>query len=464
MPADDSPAMLVARFLRASNYTETLDAFISEAGLPADAGTTSRNSFTLEKLLEEKRTFDLSTQFEKLGTDENDLETGWRANAPSLPTVVSTLPSTSNILHTSFEILTNAASHAAVPVLLATTADRRLNVVDLPSLTLDTSSTTIQDSPILSCASIDTRHLLAASMSGQLTLAKDTTHVLDRRRDHAKYIVRIATYQPKDPPCTTWLATAGWDAKVHLYRLDVGATTDLKLPDPVSTITLPSNPEALQFITHPESKEPILIVTRRDSSFLHYYLVSPEGTTRLLGRQNLAPHSNAWVAFTPSAIALSPTDPSLLAIATSAVPHMKLIITRLLIPPTTAGLSDQSFDTAASQARADLALQDRELAAIQIHCSTLAPQTPYSTPALAWRPDGSGVWVNSDDGVVRGFEASTGKHVATLKGHEAGSKIRCLAAGFVEIEEGTREEWLATGGFDQKLIVWKPDRQGGQGT
>ncbi|KAF4554157.1 Hypothetical protein D9617_5g070340 [Elsinoe fawcettii] len=454
MPADDSPAMLVARFLRASNYIETLEAFIAEAGLPPDAGTASRNSFTIEKLLEEKRTFDLSTRFEKLGTEDEATATGWKAGAPALPTVVSTLPSTSNILHTSFEFLTNAGSQTATHVLLATTADRRLNMVNVPSLALDTTSTTIQDSPILSCAALDARHILAASMSGQLILARDTTQVLDRRRDHAKYIVKVATYHADDPPCTTWLATAGWDAKVHLYRIRLGDISGLTLSDPVSTITLPSNPEALQFVAHPESGEPILIVTRRDSSFLYYYTVSADA--RLLGRQNLAPHSNAWVAFTPSAIALCPTDASLLAVATSAVPHMKLILVRMLIPPSTGADPVPAHDSRASQARAELASQDREVAAIQIHCSTLAPQTPYSTPALVWRPDGSGVWVNSDDGVIRGFEASSGKHMTTLKGHDVGSKIRCLASAFVDID-GTRQEWLASGGFDQKLVVWKPD-------
>ncbi|TKX27456.1 hypothetical protein C1H76_0293 [Elsinoe australis] len=451
MPADDSPAMLVARFLRSNNYTETLDAFISEAGLPPDAGTMAKNSFTIEKLLEEKKSFDLSVQFEKLGTDEDGTNTGWKAGAPALPTVISTLPSTSNILHTSFEVLTNESNTPAV-VLLATSADRRLNVIDVPSLALDTSSTTLQDSPILSCAVLDAQYILAASMSGQLTLVKDLSSVLDRRRDHLKYIVKVTTYLTNDPPCT-WLATAGWDAKIHLYRLGIGQTTGLTLSDPVSTITLPSNPEAIQFIPHPESNEPILIVTRRDSSFLYYYTVDSDA--RLLGKQNLAPHSNAWVAFTPSAIALCPTDPSLLAIATSAVPHMKLIITRMLIPPTTS-LQAESAATQGAQARAELVVQDREAAAIVIHCSTLAPQTPYSTPALAWRPDGSGVWVNSDDGVIRGFEASTGKHIATLKGHDLGSKIRCLASSFVDVD-GSRQEWLVSGGFDQKLIVWRPE-------
>ena len=95
-------------------------------------------------------------------------------------------------------------------------------------------------------------------------------------------------------------------------------------------------------------------------------------------------------------------------------------------------------------------LADKEEAAILIHCTTLSPQSAYSTPAVAWRPDGSGVWVNGDDGVVRGIEAASGKIVATLKGHEPGSKVRCLWAGMVG-----DEEWLVSGGFDQKLLVWK---------
>ena len=82
----------------------------------------------------------------------------------------------------------------------------------------------------------------------------------------------------------------------------------------------------------------------------------------------------------------------------------------------------------------------------------MAPQTPYSTPQVVWRPDGSGLWVNGDDGVLRGLEAKTGKVVATLEGgHEAGSKIRSIWCGMVE-----GQEWLVSGGFDRRLVVWKP--------
>lgn len=107
---------------------------------------------------------------------------------------------------------------------------------------------------------------------------------------------------------------------------------------------------------------------------------------------------------------------------------MKVIIVKLLLPSLTQSPSNLASPvTQAAQTRNNLAIQDREEAAIQVHVSTMAPQTPYSTPQVVWRPNGAGVFVNGDDGVIRGLEAKTGKIVATLQGgHELGSKIRSI--------------------------------------
>lgn len=342
--------------------------------------------------------------------------------------------------------------------MFATTADRRVNVLDTPSCTLRSSATSLQDSPILSCLILRKKYVVLASMSGQIVIADLAGNVIEKRRDHAKYIVNVKFFDNAQKPL---LATAAWDNKVNIYSLPVSDPPTLG--EPIATINLPSKPESITFVQHPELQKPILLVSRTDSTHLYYY--TTESEPRLLGRQNLAPHSNAWVAFTPSALAVCPKDPSLLACATSAVPSMKLLVVRMLIPPwdnvatsapptvlRTSLLDDNpdATETQASQARVALALADKEEAAIQIHCTTLSPQSAYSTPAVAWRPDGSGVWVNGDDGVIRGIEAASGKIIATLKGHDPGSKVRCLWAGIVG-----GEEWLVSGGFDQKLIVWK---------
>lgn len=72
----DEEKLLIARFLRANDYSQTLSSFLAEAGLPEDFGSTAaKDDLTLEKLLQEKRAYDLAANFEKLGTDET---VAWR--------------------------------------------------------------------------------------------------------------------------------------------------------------------------------------------------------------------------------------------------------------------------------------------------------------------------------------------------------------------------------------------------
>ena len=374
----------------------------------------------------------------------------------------------SNVLSVSRLNLTLASNPDLHAYFAATTADRRLHLIDAGSSPNSAvqSYSSFQDSPILDVAAFQDRYLLTASMSGSLLLYDmETEQVLDQRKDHGKYVVKLAIWSSGT---TTIVATAGWDAKVFLYRIVVEAGETPRLGDPIASMSLLTVPETLLFIQSPESSRPILLLTRRDSTFLYYYSVasSQPGTSGLhtLGKQNLAPHSNAWVAFTPSDVQINPVDPSVVAVATSSTPHMKLLVVKLLLPPEDASVLDkeQPADsepaTQASQARADLLLQDREEAAIIVNVSTMAPQTAYSTPRLVWRPDGSGIYVSSDDGVIRGFEAHTGKLAATLESHEPGSKIRCLFSGNFKMDSNDGqegEEVLLTGGFDQKLIIWK---------
>lgn len=325
------------------------------------------------------------------------------------------------------------------------------------------------------------------NMSGRLTLVHGS-RILDSRKDHSKYAVKVVAYEELGEAHSSphfWVATAGWDATVYLYRIDIPNGEEAPvIGEPVASIKLTTNPESLAFVRHVDTNELILLVSRRDSTYIYYYQVTPSPKEtgglnqsetdanrslptpecHLLGQQNLAPHSNAWVAFSPAHMALSPHDPGLLAVATSTLPHMKVIIVRLLFPSTgslvASNVSEDVPVTQASQALEALALQNHEDAAILVQANTFAPQTAYSTPQVTWRPDGSGVWVNGDDGVIRGIETKTGKVVATLKnGHEPGYKVRTIWAGYVDVQiegENTgQEEWVISGGFDKRLISWK---------
>lgn len=335
-----------------------------------------------------------------------------------------------------------------------------------------TSFSGVSDSPVLAFVTIlQGRYILMTNMSGKLLL-QHGSQTLDTRKDHAKYAVKVVVYQEKNDSTKLWVATAGWDETVCLYHLNIPEDdpSSLRIGEPVARIKLASNPESLLFVPHVDTNELLLLVSRRDSTYIHYYQVEADADVegnprkaRLLGKQNLAPHSNTWVAFSPAHMVLSPNDPGLLAVATSTLPHMKVMIVRLLFPTTdedNATSTSEDQMTQASQAMASLAIQNREDAAILVQANTFAPQTAYSTPQLAWRPDGSGVWVNGDDGVVRGVETMTGKVVALLKGgHETGCKVRTVWSGYVNVPRAggaaVREEWVISGGFDKRLIVWK---------
>lgn len=406
--------------------------------------------------------------------------------APSKPTIVPT-PSASNLLAASVEKWQRpSSSHGTEQssYIVATGADRQLHLFKAAEgNALVRSFSGQSDSPILSYAPVRKgKYLLMTNMSGQLILQRGT-EVLGRRKDHSKYAVQVVAYEVPDTD-KVLVATAAWDSKICVYEFDIpregDAEANVTMDEPVGYINLITNPEAMLFVKHVDLGRTVLLVSRRDSTHLHYYQVdlltrnSAASTAtnphecKLLGKQNLAPHSNTWVAFSPSGLALSPHDPGLLAVATSSLPHMKVMIVRLLFP------SAENFDdidaqpehppaepeTQAAQAFAALALQNREDAAILVQANTFAPQTAYSTPQVAWRPDGSGVWVNGDDGVVRGIEAKTGKVAAMLThGHEVGCKVRTIWAGWVEVlkdggEVGV-EEWVVSGGFDKRLVVWK---------
>ena len=360
--------------------------------------------------------------------------------------------------------------------IMATGADRQLHVFQTTEGNERVASFMgLSDSPILSFASFrNGRYVLMSNMSGNLLLLRGTD-ILDRRKDHAKYAVKVCVHESEPESGNIWVASAGWDSKFFVYSVSVpeegGEISGAKIGEPVACIELSTLPESMLFVRHGETGELILIVSRRDSTYLYYHAIeSPSSTSstsgtpsigKLLGKQNLAPHSNAWVAFSPSCLALNPHDPTLLAVATSTLPHMKVIIVRLLFPSADTldldpGKTAATVEpvTQASQALASLSLQNREDAAILIQANTFAPQTAYSTPQVVWRPDGSGVWVNGDDGVIRGIETKTGKVVSLLKdGHAVGCKVRTIWAGWVG--DNRNEEWVVSGGFDKRLIAWR---------
>lgn len=215
--------------------------------------------------------------------------------APSASTTIE-LPTSANLLQSSVEYLhIGGGSGQAQPLILASTADRRLNVLFPDSKILVRSHTQLQDSPILSYTVIQQRFLICSSMSGKVVVYdSQKDQLVAHRRDHAKYVVHVASWESGDH---VWLATAGWDQKVLLYECRI-AEDSITFEGPVGTIQLPSNPEALLFRREPDSNSLYLLVTRRDSTFIYYYQIAENELLSsslkpviipISGKQNLAP-------------------------------------------------------------------------------------------------------------------------------------------------------------------------------
>lgn len=256
-------------------------------------------------------------------------------------------------------------------------------------------------------------------MSGHVVLSSaDTGEIISELKAHEKYAIKAVLYKNE------YLATAAYDKTINIYKVSHSADNTPSISGLLGRLELPTPPEALCFVTLPSSGEPALCYSRRDSTFLYYHnlcpLLPPHST------RNLAPHSTAWHTFHAMWLSPSPSNPLLLAVATSSIPHMKF----LLLPVDSDAIIKEVF--------------------------TAAPQSVYSTAVLAWRPQGNGVWVNADDGVVRGIEVKSGKVKVALRASAGGEKVRTLWAGSVD-----GREMLVTGGFDKGVKVWSVEEQNG---
>lgn len=290
--------------------------------------------------------------------------------------------------------------------------------------------------PILAVCVLKGKYLLTGSMHGTVALHRvhDGKEIW-RVKDHSKFVVKVEVSEEVKAGDARgwWFATAGYDNRVNIYQIHTLAHTQEEEEEckinRVGTLEFDTTAEALCFIPPPPAtahhsgtppmEPPILVVSRRDSTKLYYYSLLPAPT--LLKHYELVPQATSHLIFSPMSLSLSPGPKPLIAIATDSVPVMKF----LLLEAHTGRVLVESF--------------------------TGAPQTAYSTAVVTWRAGGKGgVWVNADDGVIRGVEAGSGKVVVELKeGHERGRKVRTLCAGEVD-----GREVLVSGGFDGRLVVW----------
>lgn len=306
---------------------------------------------------------------------------------------------------------------AAAAYALVSTSDRLVSVFSLPAMSQVAQMS--MPSPVLAMAALRLGqhvYVVVCRMDGHVDVvafvAGDSVALRPTAAlpSHGKYVVRVAIDHERG-----LVATAGYDKRINIASVTSSGESEIAV-QPLQTIELVKNPESISFVPGGESSS--LLVTLRDSPFLDYYGSTGRSPFTLGTRENMNELNDMHVSFSAVDISQRPVTPALLAVATSNTPNGRTIF----MPP----FSDK----------------------ITHNCWTGAPQDDYSKPLVRWRPDGTGVYVNGDDGIIRGIHVGTGKVVQNIKAHEG--IIRALWSGRVG-----DEEVLISGGFDRKVKYWR---------
>lgn len=223
-------------------------------------------------------------------------------------------------------------------------------------------------------------------------------------QDHTRFAVRVVI-----SPCGTYMASAGYDRKIHLYRAHV--TADAASFERMHTITFATNPEALLFIQGPsnpsahDTTRPWLVYTLRDMVLLHYLPfpapdLPPDATDDFaMHEYNTNPDPDDFYA-----------GYSLLAIS---------------LHPSGTYICAQTGDHAAARGQTMGGLNDTHARLIllplfssvrRLTLWTEAPSSTFSHPHHAWQHDGRAAWVTGEDGVLR-LIALTGEIEARVLCH-----------------------------------------------
>lgn len=400
-----NPERLVAKFLLNHGYLDTLQTFADESNIRISDFRLDENegeSITLESLLEERRLRELSIELAKTRLAESEV-LGWspwrHEEAISIP-----LKSPTNVL------FVNVVQVEQKWTVLVTTADRAIRFYDLETLSLTAEYSYLHTSPILEARVVASTYLFTAGMDGKVVVTdlRSRNVVIDALENpHQRYVNRLVIHEGR------WVATSGYDKKINLYEI-TACTSDEVVVTYRASITLPTLPEGMLFALHDE--ELVLVICARDTCFLDYYSVP---SLILHSRINMNQNKDLWVSFSGIDISQQPSGPRYIGLSTSTTPHGRWL----------------AFEVGKEELKGNI-----------FHG---APQSDLGVlPRHVWRPDGSGFWVNSDDGVIRGVELKSGKVIERLAGHD--SAVRTLWSGVVD-----GKEILVSGAFDKSVMLYR---------
>ncbi|KAH3688084.1 hypothetical protein WICPIJ_000926 [Wickerhamomyces pijperi] len=368
------------------------------------------------------------------------------------------------VIHLSAETMELPDGNGPKQVLFVTTNDKKLSVIDLEQFKVLYCFDNVNKHSIGKCCYgiPNTDTFLSCGMDGVLRYFKiDGSNAVEltNRQLHKRLITDFQYFELEGEG---YVVSIGWDSFIKLHKLSFTADRTPQIV-PVAQFKLLSNATALQLAFY--NDEPIFIVTRLDSTQLAYFTALQDTNGNQLTLHELikvslndaefSTHGFTPMSITVNSAQLNDSEPGLVAVSTSHVPYLRVIITK------TPSFKDL-FSKLTSTDTMDSSSNEQQLSTPTIrghilqNYTTTSPQDKFSQSKVLWRLDQSGIWIMGDDGVIRGMECQNGQIVEKLINYEDNEDdtngSRRIKNMIVTNVNG--KEIVVSSGIDKKLNYW----------
>lgn len=432
---------LIAHFLKANNYNDTLKKFEEEHGHPISSNQADLpTKEPLQEIVQDRIGFkeiksisqdtpiiDEYTVLDSILKDiiKNQL-TIWKSPYPNNEQLIN--KGTTIGLVISSAILQNK-------YLLLSTAEMKFFIIDLQSgEKVYESFSPIGRVVIKKIIVITSTKILLIGMNGELSLfeilANDSTlsvNLINVTKIHSKLVTDAKYLETENGK---YLITLGWDFLVKVFESKDDKTCL------VSEHKLTVQGTCIDAIEYNGSI--VVIIGKNDSTLLEVFsLVNRE--LKMVYKISLNDAEFLSSIFSARCLRIFENDQGipLIAVATSHEPYMRLILVSL-----------KEFDTLFKT------IEDRETIPtkrnqILKNLNTMAPQDKYLAPQIEWRSDGSGIWVVGEDGILRGIDLSKEQVIVEVPAHKG--KIKTFTSGL----DINGNEINVSCGTDRDIKLWR---------
>lgn len=406
----DSTHSLVAHFLQQKGYLATLEALENECG--SALAPSKLHGETLEEIINDRVQYaelpEAVRKLELLNPDHD--QHGINLKSWSTP-----YPKTGTLLEGVNSLVISSCFDEQKYVYLSTT-DFTLHKIDIQEKSLVSNVRSLLGRVIIKKVvsfpqTLKGNHdrLLLIGMDGKGHIYNPTTETMEKSGElHNKFVIdcMYIEYNGKQ-----YFASISRDFSLRVFTADLNQIALYKLeqiPTSFDYTILANN---------------LVFVVGKDQHTLLDVVVFDGSALTLKYKMSVNDAEFTHSGFSPSTIAIAVIDNvPIVAVGTSHEPYMRLILLLLRNFATSEGIMRNQ---------------------ILKNLATLSPQDKFSQPLITWRRDGSGVWIMSEDGHIRGMDIVSQNTVVDLEAHRGKIKNFCVGPRF-----------LITSGVDKDVKIW----------